>query len=192
MASTQSNVTNGVPAVGGAVYIAPAKTTLPEDATTALANTFKSLGYISDDGLTNNNTPEMENIKAWGGDTVLTTLTGKEDTFTFKLIEALNVEVLKAVYGSGNVSGTLATGITVNANSEAPEEHVWAIDMIMKGNVVKRVVIPAGYLTKIGEITYADAEVTGYEITITALPDEDENTHYEYIKTKTTTSGQGA
>ena len=180
--ANQENVTNGAPAVGGAVSVAPKGTTLPTDATTALANTYKALGYISEDGLTNSNSPETENIKAWGGDIVLTPLTGKEDKFTFTLIEALNVDVLKVVYGDGNVSGTLSTGITINANSDAPTAHVYAVDMILKDGALKRVVIPNGYVTSVGDIVYADNDVTGYEVTIAALPDSVGNTHYEYIK----------
>lgn len=182
MTDTQ-NVTYGKPKVGGAIYSAPLGSTLPVDATTALDVAFKSLGYISEDGLTNENTPESESVKAWGGDTVLTVQTGKEDKFSYKLIEATNVEVLKEVYGATNVTGTLDTGITIKANSKDLEEHVIVIDMILK-NSLKRVVIPNAKVSEIGEISYVDSDAVGYETTIDALPDTDGNTHYEYIVKK--------
>lgn len=182
MANNALQVTVGKPAVGGSIWTAPAGTTLPTDATTALDNAFNCLGYVSEDGVTNSNSPETEAIKAWGGDTVLQVLTSKEDTFQFTLIEAMNLDVLKTVYGASNVTGTLASGITITANATPPEAAVYVIDMVYNNSHVKRVVMPAAFVSEVGDITYADGEAVGYETTLTCTPDAQGNTHYEYIK----------
>jgi len=180
--ATATNVSATKPKLGGAVYRAALGSTLPTDATTNLDNAFVCLGYISEDGLTNANSPESDNVKAWGGDTVLSYQTGKEDNFTFTLIEALNVDVLKMVYGDDNVTGTLATGITVQSNADEADEACYVVEMVMRNNAVKRIVIPDAKITEVGDITYADQEVAGYEVTLGAMPDSTGNTHYEYIK----------
>lgn len=182
-----NNVTAGKPRVAGSVYRGATSASLPTDATSTIASAFKALGYISEDGVKNNNSPETENIKAWGGDVVLNTLTGKEDTFTFKLIEAMNVDALAAVYGSDNVSGTLSNGITVKANASSSEAAAYVIDMVLKNNVLKRIVIPNATVSEVAEIAYTDNEAVGYEVTITAVPDSSGYTHYEYIKQTTPT-----
>ena len=191
--STVSNVTAGKPKIGGAVSVGATSLTLPTAADTSLAAGFTNLGYISEDGAKNTNSPSSSNIKAWGGDTILTTQEEKTDTWKFKLIEVLNVNVLSYVYGANNVSGTLATGITVKANSDEAVEQAIVIDMILRDAAIKRVVIPNGKITEMAEISYRDNEAIGYEVTVMALPDSSGNTHYEYIQRATGgSSGSGS
>lgn len=76
----------------------------------------------------------------------------------------------------------LDAGLTIKVNSAEHEDQAFVFDMILKNNVLKRVVVPFGKVTEISDITYKDNEPIGYELTITATPDENGNTHYEYMK----------
>lgn len=178
----QKNVSAAKPKTGGAIHVAPFGTALPGTVDEALNAAFKNLGYASEDGVTNTNSPGSDKVKAWGGDTVLNYQSEKDDEFGLTLIEGMNVDVLKTVYGSKNVTGTLGTGITVAAGNDDPEMLSWVVDMILKGGVLKRIVIPCATITEIGEITYVDDDAIGYELTLGALPDSVGKTHYEYIK----------
>ena len=178
---SSSNVSAGKPKVTGAIFIAPVGTSLPTDSTTALATAFVELGYASDAGVVNSESRETETIKAWGGDTVLKPFTGKEDTFQFTLIEALNVNALKLVYGDSNVTGDLTNGITIKSAAEDLDYHSFVIEMVLNG-AIKRIVIPSAKVTEVGDITYADGEAIGYDTTLSAVPDAAGGTHYEYIK----------
>lgn len=185
--ATATNVTAAKPAVGGAVYLAPIGTTLPTDATTELSSDYTCMGYISDSGLTNGSTLNTEQKKAWGGDVVIVINQGRDDEFTFTLIEGLNVDVLKFVFGEDNVEGDLESGITVNVNSNDLDEYVMVVDMIMRNNCLKRICVPDAAISSVGEVAYTDSDIAGYEVTVTAIADEAGNKHYEYLSSETTT-----
>lgn len=183
MANTATNVSTGKPNKSGAIFFAPLGTPLPTDTDATRDAAFVALGYVSDDGLTNDNSPESSQIKAWGGDTVLNMQTERPDSFQFTLLEVLNADVLKAVYGDTNVIVDDQTGnITVKATADELNGGSWIIDMIMRGGRKKRIVIPNGTISELGTITYKDDDTVGYQLTITDVPDANGVYHYEYIK----------
>ena len=71
---------------------------------------------------------------------------------------------------------------TAAANSQEQQACSWVVEMILNGDTIKRIVIPSAKVTEVEEIVYADEEVLGYGTTISATPDPNGNTHYEYIK----------
>lgn len=160
---------------GGVINAAPLGTTLPEDVATALAAEFVKLGYISADGLTNSIEVDTEDVKAFGGDVVLTSQTSRKETFKVTMLQSLDKEVLAEVYGAGNV--TVATGengvMKVRHNGKARDHRVWVFEMLLTGGKVKRIVVPDGQISEIGEVVYSDGDPIGYEATITAFPFKD-------------------
>jgi len=186
LAQTVLNVSAGKPRIGGAIFRAPLGTTLPTNATSTLNSSFISQGYCSEDGLTNSNSPESQEVKAWGGDTVMNVQTGKKDQYKTTFLESLYPEVLKTIFGPNNVSGTLETGISVEANADEAEEYVWVFDMNMRGGALKRIVLPDAKIIEVGDVNYRDDKAAGYPVTLSALPDASGNTHYEYIIRQTT------
>ena len=195
MSNTATNVSAGKPAVSGAIYRAArtASLQIPTTAAATLSSDFKCMGYISEDGLKNNMSMDTDKVVAWGGDTVLPFEKGKQDEFSFKMLEVLNEDVLKSVFGAGNVTVTAATStapksIAINVDSDEQEEAVWVFDMLLRGNNPKRIVVPYGRITDIGEINYKDDEAVGYDVTLLAVADGSGNTHYEYINVGSPTS----
>ena len=182
MANNVNNVTAGKPKIGGAIFVAPVGTTLPTDAVSPLDETFEELGYISEDGLTQGITRDSDAIKAWGGDTVMTTQTDYAETFSFTMIEVMREAVRKVAFGDTNVTGALADGMTTKVNSKELEAHAFVFELLYNG-AISRIVVPNGKVSEMGDITYVDGEPVGYNPTITALPDEAGNTSYEYTKT---------
>ena len=176
------NVTAAKPKVGGSVFRAPIGTKLPTTYSETLDSAFKNLGYVSEDGVTNGNSPSGDKVRAWGGATVLNYMEDKPDTFKMKLIEAFNSDVLKTIYGEKNVTVGENGDIILKATAEDPEQFCWVIDMLLKGGRAKRVVIPIASLTEMEEIVYKDNEPVGYGITLSAEPSADGAYHHEYIQ----------
>lgn len=184
-----ANVSLGRPKAGGAIFIAPIGTELPTAPDSTLDDsTFKCLGFVSEDGLTNSTDSSTTEIKEWGGNTVIRKRTSWGETYKFTLIEQRD-EVFKFVFGDDNV--TTENGVIKilhNANSDT--ENVIVIDVLLSGNGIKRIIIPRGSITELGDINYKAEDVIAYECTVGALPyDADGNASVELIKAGTGEEG---
>lgn len=182
MANNNSeNVSFGKPKATGALFVAPAGTAVPTNATDALDPAFENLGYVSDEGLVNGVETDVEDVFAWGGDNVLSDQSTYAENFTFNLIET-NVPVAKLYYGEGNVTVN-GDNITIRANSKPLPEIVFVAELLMTAGRVKRVVVERGRIAdRSGEISYVDGEPVAYPINLKAFPSvTDGDTHKEYI-----------
>lgn len=182
MANNALNVTAGKPKISGAVWVAPTTATLPTDATTNLSADYTCLGYVSEDGLENNNELTVSSVKAWGGIIVLRSLEEMVDEFSLALIESENIDVLKAVYGDANVTTTNDVTM-VDVKAEDPVEKVWVFELALRNGVARRIVIPTGAIVSREAITYNDSDPVAYGVTISAYPDSNGSTHKEYTET---------
>lgn len=174
MTNSTANVLAGKPLATGGVLVADVGSTAPTDATTALDAAFKAAGYVGEDGLTETIDRSTDKIKAWGGDTVKIVQTDFAVTYQFTFLETLNVDVLKTIYGAANVTTTAATSTkgtlhAVKLNSADLPSKAFVFEM--KDGVARiRIHVPEGKITELGEVTYADGEVIGYQVTVEALP----------------------
>lgn len=175
-----ANVSVGKPKAAGGIYFAPAGTTLPTDAKTALKSQFQGLGLVSEDGMTNSIDEDKNDIKDWSGQTVRRIVSGRAETFQHTFIET-NEHVMKQVYGPTNVSGDIATNLAVLHNDKELPTGVYVYEILLTGGRVKRIVIPDGQITEIGDVVYQSGQPIGYQVTITAYPDTAGNAAYEYI-----------
>ncbi|MFE2997998.1 hypothetical protein ACFXG4_23675 [Nocardia sp. NPDC059246] len=157
------------PKVKGVIYRAPLGTTLPTDATTALAVAFKDLGGISDAGIINGQARDVKKVKDFAGDIIATPQSDYSETLEVEFVEATNLEVLKTVFGDSNVTLVPATAtkgaeITVDHNSEVLPKSVYVVETV-NGAGVKRMVAAIAQPTKVGDVTQINTDIVKYKVT---------------------------
>ena len=183
---TSTNVAIAKPrtrAAGAAHWGIPGEVTIPTNGIDPLDENFKDNGYLSQDGITNTIDQDFSDVIAFGGDRVLSVRTSRSESFQFGMIET-NPESLALTYGPENVSVDAASGnITVKHNGLDSPLLVHVFEFALRGNCVKRIVVPLGQVTDIDDIQYQDGseDPVTYTVTIAAMPDQDGVTAYEYV-----------
>lgn len=174
-----ANVAVAKPKVGGAIFVAPAGTPVPTDATSSLSDEFECVGFISENGFVNTPSRSSKDYPAWGGDTVISAQESYTETVKFKMIET-RAESMRIVFGDENVKDDPTSGLTVLHKADELEEHAYVIETVL-GRRIKRQTIPRAKVNETGDISSSGTEILGYEVTLGLLPDANETYSYEYI-----------
>jgi hypothetical protein len=170
MANTADNVRVGVT---GAVYYAATTATLPISVSAATTG-FTDLGYVGEDGITETQPTDTNEIKArQNGAIVRRPQTSHELTYEFTLLETSNA-VQALVFGTAPTTGT-AMSIT----GDKLDAHAFVID-VDDGSIRRRICIPNGEITERPEVVYANSEAAAYKVTITCYPDASGKKNYVY------------
>lgn len=174
-----AQVTVGAAAATGAIFVAPKGTTLPTDATTALANAYVLLGFTSDEGVQISEDSSTESIRAWEGrSNVFTIRSEYTETVSFTPIQC-NADVAKLTWGDDMVVVGSNGAITAKHHGRTLEPVVIAIETTPREGIVRRY-CGTFQLTERGEVTLDGTQVDGRQLSFTANADANGVTLYEY------------
>lgn len=186
MTAEPRNILAGIGALDDAFQIAwfaDSPATGPTTPTEALDSAFKSLGIVSEDGLTVSTNISSTGIGAYGtysdvrtlitGETITFKVTGRETNVYTKAIQA------RLAIGS---APTPSAGVFSVTRGPARDALYAAVFHATDGSNIVRKYAPSVRLTGVDDEQTAKAANIAYGFTFTAYPDSSGNTLYEYIK----------
>jgi hypothetical protein len=191
--ANNANVYAAEPLATGSALVAPLGTPGPTSASSALNVAFVDLGHVGEDGFTETTDRSVDKKKNFGGKTVKILQTDYTHTFSFVLLESLNADVLKAIYGEDNVVITAANGvhgkqIAIKKNAKKLPHMSWVIDTTdSELDAFYRNYIPDGQITSVGDVTIVHTDTIQYEVTLEAFADASGNHVYTYTDDGQTT-----
>lgn len=173
MENDKSNITIGLPKEGGAVFFAPAGTTLPTSADAELDSAFVNLGYVTEDGVTVSTEEEGDDIKAWGPETVGRSHTGYGKTVSLALMETSRAAVLQFCYGAANVTVNGDGSMAWDDTGEPLPRGVLVVDTIQNNGstsprVKRQIFGDAQFVDRSGDHTYNNSDPLSFPVSIKA------------------------
>lgn len=164
MALTAANVRRGIT---GEVSVGATSATAPTGTGSTITG-FTGLGYVNEDGVKEVRDRSVDDIKAWqNADTVRTVISDASLKYTFTLMETTKT-VVETVYGV-TVTQTVTEGNYVIVPSSTGGQKSWVIDVV-DGTNLKRIYVPNGEITEVGEVTYSNGDPIAYEVTLQTYP----------------------
>jgi hypothetical protein len=161
MAQDAANV---LVAATGAIYMSTVGATAPANSTAPLSTAWKELGFISEDGFTENWTVDSEEIKAWqNGAIVRRVITGSGLEFSFEAIET-NLNTLELFYPGSTVAAGQLTHKLATATDKA-----FVFDVV-DGAKTERIVVATARLSEAGERQYVNGSPRPFPVTIAVQP----------------------
>ena len=154
------------------VAVAPVGTTLPVGLA-ALTPPFKGLGWLSDDGISWNDSYDKVTITAHqGGVDIIEVITKVQRTFKFACLEE-TARVLGLRYPGFTPAAVASEPTTFGGEVPTPtmDPRAWVIDTFSISNVGHhtRKAIPKGVVTEVGTLVAKRGEIRIYEFTVKVL-----------------------
>lgn len=152
----------------GEISVGPTTVAPPTD-TGTLPTGMVGLGYLSEDGFTEARDRSVEDLKAWQNSaTVRSVVTEADLSYSFTMIETTKATV-ELFYGT-TVTQSVPHGKYTIIPANTGGAKTFILDVI-DGSNLKRIYIPQGEVSEVGEVTHANGEPIGYEVTIKTYPD---------------------
>ncbi|MGW2228285.1 phage tail tube protein [Streptomyces formicae] len=164
----------------GGGWVADTGTTAPASPLVQPIAPWEPLGAISDDGLTYGFDEDSQEFTPWGLTSPFRTqITKSVRTFKVTLWETARVAVQSVMYRLPAAELEPVGGLTSFAEtaSPVPDRRAWWF-LVMDGDTAKGFYVPQGEVSDRSDVTFKQDEMSGYEITVTAYPDEAGNTVY--------------
>ncbi|MCK2144908.1 phage tail protein [Streptomyces sp. WAC00276] len=165
----------------GGGWVAPTGSSAPDSPLTQPLTPWAALGAISDDGLVYGFDEDSQEFTPWGLTSPFRTqITKSVRTFGLTLWETSRTTVQSIMYRipEGDLEPDV-DGITSFAEtaSPTPDRRAWWF-VVLDGSTAKGFYVPQGEISDRSDVTFKQDEMSGYEITVTAYPDEAGNTVY--------------
>jgi hypothetical protein len=164
------DTTELVVAGSGSIYVAPFGTTLPTQYNTTLNGSFEELGYTTEDGLTFQSSPTVENFTAWQSrQPVRRELTALEQQITCTL-EQWNERNVITAFGGGDVIQMAASSFKyVPVDDDEQLDELSVVADWQDGTEQYRLVIPRCNVTESVEVQLTRDSLALLPVTFSVL-----------------------
>ena len=168
MASNSVNL--GIGAATGMFFHAPAGTPLPTYPTETLAEAWKEVGFVAEDGINWHHGRSAEALKDWSN-SIRRQLQSQDDKTVTVPIISTTEEVLKTIFGAANVVKTAASASHGTLLSVEVKEGVMsgeeAFLFLMKdGEDTLMLGTTSGFVTTLDDISFAPGSAINWNATI--------------------------
>lgn len=149
-------------------YRAVLGSTAPTDTTTALAAAWKAFGLLSSDGATESRNQDSNDFYAWGNILVRNVRSKHK-----RQIKVTALEDNLVVWGLVNPGSSAVTATSITTRTvKVPTSDIAAyLLQTSDGSIIRRRVMPRGEVVEVGDVTFKDSDMQGFELTIDIYPD---------------------
>lgn len=159
-------------AATGAVYVATLGASPPANATAAWSTAWGELGYMNEDGVTENPSLDVEEITAWqSGAIVRRVITGSGLEFSFTAIET-NLRTIDLYYPGSVITQLAGPPVETKHDIKLPVATPKAFGFdVVDGTKRIRIIVPRAQLSDRAEIPYQNNNPVAYGFTVSVEPD---------------------